>query len=352
MTTETSTQASSIPVMPPMCFRTQLQASQKSIKVVQSTRDQISNILTGKDNRLLIIAGPCSIHDPEAALDYATRLLRLSKEVEHKMLLVMRVYFEKPRTSVGWKGLVNDPYIDNSCDMAHGLRIARELLLEITSSGLGAGAEMLDPLISPYISDLISYTAIGARTSESQTHRQLASGLSMPVGFKNSTDGSLDSAVNAILSAKNSQSFLSMDDSGHVCIARTDGNHHGHIILRGGKSGPNYDSLTLNRAELLLQKNKLNTALVIDCSHMNAGKKYHNQINVWNESIINFLNGYRSIRGLMVESNIYEGNQQISKHLQYGVSITDECIGWETTEDLLLKTCLTLENHRVPIFGH
>lgn len=272
MNTLLHTSLESIPVISPEDLRSQLPLQELSANTIQYTRSAIRNILSGRDDRLIVITGPCSIHDPDAAMDYAYRLQQLSKRVSDRLLLIMRVYLEKPRTSTGWKGLINDPHLDGSCELEEGLEIARKLLTDITTLGLGTGTEMLDPLLFPYFSDLISYTAIGARTTESQTHRQFASSLPLPVGFKNATDGSIEPAINAIISARNPHCFPGVDDSGRICIIRTNGNRSGHLILRGGKKGPNYDALSLSKAENLLLQNNLNPSILIDCSHMNAAK--------------------------------------------------------------------------------
>lgn len=242
------------PLVSPRALAIQLPLEKQSWETVKKARTIVKRILCGKDNRLLVIAGPCSIHDPQAALDYASRLNKLRTRYEDRMFIIMRVYLEKPRTSVGWKGLISDPDMDGSCDIAKGLRIARKLLLSITSMGLATGMELLDPIISHFVGDLVSWASIGARTTESQIHRQMASGLTMPVGFKNSTDGCPESAVNSIAAARNRHSFMSVDRYGRVCIAHTSGNQWGHLILRGGKNGPNYDPDSLSRATNLLKK--------------------------------------------------------------------------------------------------
>lgn len=316
----------------------ELALSDESMKTVLLERKNIENIIRGKDKRMLLIVGPCSIHDPLAAIDYAEKLNQLRNKFEDRLVIIMRVYFEKPRTSVGWKGFINDPFIDGSCNMEEGLRRARKLLLDTTSMGLAAGMEFVDPLISHYIGDLTSWAAIGARTSESQIHREMASGLSIPIGFKNSTDGSLESAINSIISAKEPHCFISINRNGQICIKRTEGNKLGHIILRGGKQGPNYGSETLITTRSRLAQNNLNQSIIVDCSHMNAGKQFQNQISVWKDCIKKRNEGL-PISGLMVESNIMEGKQNVSnKPLDYGKSITDECIGWDATEQMIKQT--------------
>jgi 3-deoxy-7-phosphoheptulonate synthase len=325
-------------LMSPGELKAELQLTSHLKATILNARLAVQNILSGTDKRLLLIVGPCSIHDPAAALEYAQRLNILREKFQDRLFIIMRVYFEKPRTSVGWKGLINDPRMDDSCMMAEGLHTARSLLLSITSLGLTAGMEILDPLVSHYISDLASWAAIGARTSESQIHRELASGLQIPVGFKNGTDGSIESAINSIIAAANPHSFLNIDYSGQICITRTTGNKFGHLILRGSKSGPNYNEESITHCEINLKKSKLTPSLIVDCSHMNAGKCFHNQTKVWRDVINARRGGRKAIRGIMVESNLHEGNQQISPMPDYGVSVTDECIGWEKTEQLIAET--------------
>ncbi|MBK4775664.1 3-deoxy-7-phosphoheptulonate synthase [Candidatus Pantoea edessiphila] len=306
---------------------------------IADSRKIISDIIAGRDLRLLIVCGPCSIHDTKAAIDYANRLHELSKKINDQLYLVMRVYFEKPRTTIGWKGLINDPYMDNSCDMEAGLHIARNLLLSLVEIGLPLATEALDPNSPQYLGDLFSWSAIGARTTESQTHREIASGLSMPVGFKNGTDGNLDTAINAMCAASMSHRFVGINQSGQVCLLQTKGNPDSHIILRGGKE-PNYSPNNVAQCEKEMIKAGLNPYLMIDCSHGNSNKNYKKQILVA-ESVINQIKeGNRSIIGLMIESNINEGNQssdKLRREMTYGVSVTDSCINWESTEKLLHK---------------
>jgi 3-deoxy-7-phosphoheptulonate synthase len=288
---------------------------------------------------MLAIVGPCSIHDEAAALEYAGLVRDLSEKVGDTLHLVMRVYFEKPRTTVGWKGLINDPWLDGSNDIVSGLRKARSLLLKITEMGVPAASEMLDPIIPQYIADLVSWSAIGARTTESQTHREMASGLSMPVGFKNCTDGGLDTAINAIIASAAPQSFLGIDSHGRTCIVQTTGNPNTHLVLRGG-TRPNYDSVSVMEAQELLRKKNLPEAVMIDCSHDNSRKDHRSQSVVWQDAINQRLNGNSAIVGLMLESNLCEGNQKNTCQLstmKYGVSITDACISWESTEKLILS---------------
>jgi 3-deoxy-7-phosphoheptulonate synthase len=286
------------------------------------------------------VVGPCSIHDPEAAIDYAQRLSSLSKKVEQSMVIVMRVYFEKPRTTVGWKGLINDPHMDESFDIESGLRKARTLLIDINKLGLPAGTEALDPISPQYLGDLISWSAIGARTTESQTHREMASALSSPVGFKNGTDGGLSVAINALHSVSKPHSFLGINGEGQVAVTKTKGNRYGHIVLRGGSKGPNYDSVSIALVEKDLGDAKLPSNIIVDCSHANSNKDHNLQPLVFNDCVHQIIEGNRSIVGMMLESNIGPGNQKLQsdiKSMKYGVSITDACIDWETTEKTILE---------------
>ncbi|MDP8243082.1 MAG: 3-deoxy-7-phosphoheptulonate synthase [Candidatus Hinthialibacter antarcticus] len=326
------------PLLSPIELKRNLPMSDASAETVIQSRNSIKKMLINKDPRMLLIVGPCSIHDEKGAIEYARRLKALSDEVSDKLLVVMRVYFEKPRTTTGWKGLINDPHIDGSLDIAYGLHKGREILSQITEIGMPTATEFLDPIIPQYISDLISWAAIGARTTESQTHREMASGLSMPVGFKNNTDGNLEVAFNALQSARASHSFLGIDHDGRTAIYKTSGNRWGHIILRGGGGKCNYDPESIQQAMEGLKKADLPVSVMIDCSHANSGKKIENQEIVWKDSIHQRIAGNSAIIGLMLESNIYEGNQKITKdlsQLKYGVSITDACVNWETTETLV-----------------
>ena len=314
--------------------------TEASNRTVVDSRAAVERILSGEDRRLLIVVGPCSIHDHKGALEYAGRLQELAHRVADKLLLVMRVYFEKPRTIVGWKGLINDPHLDDTFDIAVGLRMARELLLEITGRGLPAATEMLEPITPQYIADLITLASIGARTTESPTHRQMASGLSMPVGYKNGTDGGLQVAIDAMQSARHAHSFLGIDPEGKTCIVQTAGNPSGHVILRGGHSGPNYTSEHLRAARERLQASGLPGMLLVDCSHANSSKDHRRQSIVWRDVIGQRVLGDESIMGLMLESHLFPGNQKLTRdltQLKYGVSITDACIGWEETESLILE---------------
>lgn len=304
---------------------------------IAASRQTISDIISGKDHRLLVVCGPCSIHDTEAALAYARDLKALADQVGDQLYIVMRVYFEKPRTTVGWKGLINDPHMDNTFDMEAGLHIARQLLLNLVEMGLPLATEALDPNSPQYLGDLFSWSAIGARTTESQTHREMASGLSMPVGFKNGTDGSLGTAINAMRAAAMPHRFVGINQAGQVCLLQTQGNPDGHVILRGGKK-PNYGPEDVAQCEKEMQQAGLRPALMIDCSHGNSNKDFRRQSGVAESAVAQIKDGNRSIIGLMLESNIHEGNQsseQPRSDMRYGVSVTDACINWETTESLL-----------------
>lgn len=314
----------------PATLLREIPLSEAGLAAVQDARTTVKNIVDRKDPRLLVITGPCSIHDIDAAKDYATRLKAFADAHSDTLYIVMRVYFEKPRTTVGWKGLINDPNLDDSFRIEEGLRKARELLVWLAELGMPAGTEALDPISPQYLSDLFAWSAIGARTSESQTHREMASGLSMPVGFKNGTDGSLDIAINAMRSAANPHRFLGINQEGQVSVLKTAGNPHGHVILRGGKE-PNYDSVNVALAEQAIASAKLVPSLVVDCSHANSHKNHELQPLVANNVGNQIVEGNQSIIGLMLESHINAGNQKLSENLQYGVSITDACIDWETT---------------------
>lgn len=319
-------------------IKQQLPLTESAATTVVNGRQIVQRILDHQDPRLFVVVGPCSIHDVGAAREYARRLRALADEVGDTLYLIMRVYFEKPRTTVGWKGLINDPHLDDSFDIAEGLRIARALLLEIAELGLPAGTEALDPLCPQYLDDLLTWTAIGARTTESQTHREMASGLSTPVGFKNGTNGNLDVAINALQSASRPHSFLGVNQYGQSAIIRTTGNRYGHVVLRGGSEGPNYDTVTIALCEQELTKNKLPHNIVVDCSHANARKDPALQPLVLNDCVHQILEGNRSIVGFMIESNLEWGNQSIPadrSKLKYGVSITDPCVDWDTTAKML-----------------
>lgn len=328
----------SVRLTAPNALKSALPMTERANQTVIDGRSAISSILSQRDPRLLVVMGPCSIHDPAGAMDYASRLNALRKEVEDQFCIVMRVYFEKPRTTVGWKGLIYDPHLNGSDDIQTGLRKARELLLEITGMGLPAATEFLDPVVPQYIADLVSWAAIGARTTESQTHRQMASGLSMPVGFKNGTDGSLQIAIDAMQSAMRPHSFLGIDPDGYTSIVRTTGNPDGHVVLRGGRLQTNYDVESIRDAAGSLKKAGLPEVLMVDCSHANSGKQHARQEEVWRSVIEQRVAGRTPIIGAMIESNLAEGSQSIPKNLadlQPGVSVTDACLGWEVTERIL-----------------
>ena len=314
--------------------------SERAAHTVETGRNVLQNILDGRDHRLMVIVGPCSIHDPVAGLDYARRLKQLADAVNDTLYIVMRVYFEKPRTSTGWKGFINDPDMDDSFHIDQGMRKARQFLLDVNELGLPAATEALDPIAPQYYGDLISWTAIGARTSESQTHREMASGLSTPVGFKNATDGSLDAAINGILSASAPHSFLGINESGETAIIRTRGNAYAHTVLRGGGGRPNYDTVSVSLAEKALSKAKLPTNLMIDCSHANSWKNHDFQPLVLKDVAHQIREGNTSIIGVMIESFIESGNQPIPEdrsQLIYGCSVTDACVNWDTTEKILTE---------------
>ena len=320
-------------------------------KSVVAGRRAIEDILDRKDPRLFVVVGPCSIHDPVAGLDYARRLKTLADQVADTMLLVMRVYFEKPRTATGWKGFINDPYMDDSFHIEAGMQMAREFLLSVNDLGLPAATEALDPIAPQYLGDLIAWTAIGARTAESQTHREIASGLSTPVGFKNGTDGSVETAINAIISASKPHSFLGINMQGRSSVVRTRGNRYGHLVLRGGGGRPNYDTVSVAIAEQALSKARLQQNVVIDCSHANSYKNPELQPLVMHDVVNQIRLGNQSIVGMMIESNIESGNQSIPEDLsklKYGCSVTDACVDWKTTEIMILEAHETL---RGPLAG-
>ncbi|ULJ64960.1 3-deoxy-7-phosphoheptulonate synthase AroG [Wielerella bovis] len=319
-------------LLPPIAHLYELPISDAAAELVVKTRQEIADLVHGKDNRLLVIIGPCSIHDTKAAMEYAQRLLPLRKKYEKKLLIVMRVYFEKPRTTVGWKGLINDPHLDGSFDINFGLRQARKLLLDLNNLGMPASTEFLDMITPQYYADLISWGAIGARTTESQVHRELASGLSCPVGFKNGTDGNLKIAIDAIGAASHPHHFLSVTKAGHSAIVHTSGNSDCHVILRGGKE-PNYSAEHVQAASEQLSKAGVTPKLMVDFSHANSRKDFRRQMEVAQDVAQQIQNGEQNIMGVMVESHLVEGRQD--KPECYGQSITDACIGWDTTEELL-----------------
>jgi len=322
----------------PRAIKAQLPMTEPANATVVRGRESIKAILQQRDPRLLVVVGPCSIHDVKGALEYAGKLNALRTDLADQMELIMRVYFEKPRTTIGWKGLINDPHLNNTHDIEDGLKKARRLLLEITGMGLPAATEFLDPIIPQYIADLITWAAVGARTTESQTHREMASGLSMPVGFKNGTDGSLQIAIDAMSAAMRPHSFLGIDQDGITSIVRTTGNPVGHVVLRGGRLRTNYDAESIREAETTLAKASLPPVLMVDCSHANSAKQHARQEDVWRSVIEQRVAGTRSLSGVMVESYLDEGSQPFPKdpgELRYGVSITDACLGWDVTERML-----------------
>lgn len=329
----------------PLQLHQRLPLSERAAAVVDEGRTALRRILDRQDPRLFVVVGPCSIHDPVAGLDYARRLKALQEEVQDTMLLVMRVYFEKPRTTTGWKGYINDPFMDDSFRVDQGMEKARRFLLDVCELGMPTGTEALDPISPQYLGDLISWTAIGARTTESQTHREMSSGLSTPVGFKNGTDGDIGIAINAILSASHPHSFLGINQDGRVAIVRTRGNQYGHVVLRGGDGRPNYDTVSVAMAEQALSKAKLPANIVVDCSHANSYKKPELQPLVMADVISQIVNGCQSLVGVMIESHIHAGNQPIPKNLselKYGCSVTDACVDWDTTATMLREAAARL----------
>ena len=319
-------------------------------------RQEVSDIIQKKSNKLLVVVGPCSIHDPKAAYDYAVNLKQLMEKYKDNLFIVMRVYFEKPRTTVGWKGLINDPHLDNSCKINDGLDLARKLLLEINKLEIPVGCEFLDTISPQYIADLVTWGAIGARTTESQNHRQLASGLSMPIGFKNGTSGDTDIAVDAVISSKASHVFLGVTETGKAAIVHTTGNKDAHVILRGGKDGPNYESDYINKLGNSLRNKKLVESIVVDCSHGNSKKIHSNQIFVAEDLARQIRNRETRIVGCMIESNIKEGNQKLvdPANLEYGKSITDACINLETTQKIfeILGNAILVRNNNSSLYRH
>ena len=329
------------PLPTPLEYQERLPLTEEISERVARGRREIARILSGEDDRLLVITGPCSIHDPTAGLEYASRLKHMADRNQDRMLIVMRVYFEKPRTTVGWKGLLYDPHLNGSYDITRGLHIAREFLLKVAEMGLLAATEFVDPITPQYLADLVSWAAIGARTAETQTHRQMASGLSMPVGFKNGTGGSIQLAVDGVVAAQMPHAFLGVDSNGRASIVMTKGNPHCHIVLRGGSRGPNYDPDSVADAVTRLQASGVCPYLVVDCSHGNSNKDHTRQAVIFREVIGQRLAGNRNIVGLMLESHLFPSSQKLDQSnpskLQYGVSITDACIGWEETTDLLAE---------------
>jgi 3-deoxy-7-phosphoheptulonate synthase len=326
------------PLRPPRQIKLRLALTDTISQHMFESRQAVRAIVRRDDPRLMVVVGPCSVHDPIAALEYAGRLRELAERYRERLFIMMRVYMEKPRTTIGWRGLINDPRIDGSYDMNEGIYRARELLLKVCALGLPTATEMLDPISPHYISDVVTLAAIGARTVESQTHRSLASGISMPVGYKNSTNGDILVAVQAFLSATHSHGFLGIDEDGMSCIVKTTGNPDGLVILRGSKNGPNYDTAAIARTEELMRSAGLAPAVMIDCSHANSGSDYSRQPIVWQSVIEERQRHQNAVVGVMVESNLFEGKQAIPadlSQLRYGVSITDACVSWETTEHML-----------------
>lgn len=342
------------PLRSPEALRERYPLSQQAVDRIQSYRDTVKRILDGEDHRLLVVVGPCSLHDADAARDYAQRLAALSAAVSDSLLIVMRAYFEKPRTTVGWKGLINDPHMDGSFAIEEGLEKARALLVDLSEMGLPLATEALDPIATQYIQDCISWTAIGARTTESQTHREMASGLPSPIGFKNGTDGGFTVAINALQAISHPHAYLNIAPSGQVAVVRSKGNC-GHVVLRGGNGKPNYDADSIAAAEKALTKAGIAANLMVDCSHANSAKDPANQPVVLEDVVKQIEKGNGSIIGIMIESNIHWGAQSLTNDLsalQYGVSITDGCIDWATTEkclydmaDRLKSTLPTRQRH-------
>jgi 3-deoxy-7-phosphoheptulonate synthase len=334
------------PLVSPALLHHEFPMTDEAAAVVAEARDRIRHILYNEDRRLLVIVGPCSVHDIDAAYEYGQKLANLRHELSGQLEILMRVYFEKPRTNVGWKGLINDPHLDGSYDINTGLRLARKLLLDLAHLGLPSATELLDPVTPQYIADVISWTAIGARTTESQTHREMASGLSMPIGFKNSTDGSLQAAMNAMLAASQPHHFLGINHSGLASIVTTTGNPDCHLVLRGGKGGPNFSTDHVTKAAEEMASLKLNPRMMVDCSHANANKDHNRQVNVLDDVAQQVEQGSTHILGVMIESHLKAGNQKIPKDLremEYGKSITDACVDFETTAKMLRKLAAAVE---------
>lgn len=332
--------ASLEPLITPDELQDLMPVSEEILNHILQSRLVVQNILDGKDERKFIVVGPCSIHDPKAAREYAKKLKDLSDKVAEKLFIIMRVYFEKPRTTVGWKGLINDPDLDDSFNIEKGLKVARQLLIDFNKMGLPCATEALDPISPQYLSELITWSAIGARTTESQTHREMSSGLSMPVGFKNGTDGSIEVAVNALKSVSHPHNFLGINSEGLICKVETRGNQYGHVVLRGGGGKPNYDRASIQDCAKILQNNNLPKNIVIDCSHENSNKDHTKQPAVFEDGISQIKDGNKAIVGFMIESFLKAGNQKLSgsvNDLEYGVSITDKCVDWETTEKMILE---------------
>lgn len=338
----------------PIAFKQELPSNTRQLQFINESRTHITNILEGTDQRLLLIIGPCSIHDTHAAKEYAQKLNILAKSVSKSFFIVMRTYFEKPRTALGWKGMLYDPHLDGSNDIESGIRYARQLLLDLADMQVPTATEFLDPLSPLFLSDLISWSCIGARTTESQIHRQLASGLPMPVAFKNSTSGNIHVAIKGVLTAASPHAFFGVDDTGQIAIIRTKGNPHAHVVLRGGENHPNYDAQSIEKTVEQLRKYSLPECVIIDCSHDNSNRCQDRQKIVFESSIQQYLNGNTAIRGLAVESHLFAGNQKIpldKTQLQYAVSLTDPCLDWKATEKLILENAFHFED-KLTMAGH
>jgi 3-deoxy-7-phosphoheptulonate synthase len=334
------------PLVSPALLHHEFPMTDEAAAVVAEARDRIRHILYNEDRRLLVIVGPCSVHDIDAAYEYGQKLANLRHELSGQLEILMRVYFEKPRTNIGWKGLINDPHLDGSYDINTGLRLARKLLLDLAHLGLPSATELLDPVTPQYIADVISWTAIGARTTESQTHREMASGLSMPIGFKNSTDGSLQAAMNAMVAASQPHHFLGINHSGLASIVTTTGNPDCHLVLRGGKGGPNFSTDHVSKAAEEMASLKLNPRMMVDCSHANANKDHNRQLTVLEDVAQQVEQGSNHILGVMIESHLKAGNQKIPtdlRDMEYGKSITDACVDFETTAKMLRKLAAAVE---------
>jgi 3-deoxy-7-phosphoheptulonate synthase len=326
------------PLPKPGQIKSELPETESIADLVTQSREVVQRILTGEDSRCLVIMGPCSVHDPQAIMEYAARVRELQDRVEERVFLVMRAYFEKPRTTLGWKGMLYDPHLDDSCDIAEGLRLCRKLLLDICALGVPTATEFLEPIVPHYMADLVTWAAVGARTTESQIHRQMVSGLSMPVGFKNATNGDLDAAVAAIQASRGPHAFLGINDEGQVVVANTRGNPYGHLVLRGGATGPNYGAEYVAFSRVLLDKAGCANGIIVDCSHANSGKDYRRQPQVFMDVHEQMKQPDHRIAGLMLESHLVAGQQKLGAgdSLTYGQSVTDACIGWDETEKLIL----------------
>lgn len=345
VTTLTQTGRTTRTLPSPQQLRQQLPLSVKLAQRVQQQRQQVRAIINGEDSRLLVVIGPCSIHNIDEAIEYAERLAAVSEQVSEQMLLAMRVYIEKPRTTVGWKGLLYDPHLDGSADMAQGLQLSRQLMLHTLELNLPVTTELLQPLTASYFDDLLSWAAIGARTSESQIHREMVSGLQLPVGFKNGTDGSVGIALDAMRSAAHGHQHFGLDHQGRAALVATQGNPDTHLVLRGGHQGPNYDAQSVAQACLAMRQAGLDAALMVDCSHANSGKNPQLQPQVLQSVLAQRAAGERSLRAVMLESNLMDGQQALCDNLQYGVSITDGCLGWDSTEQMLLDAAQQLQQN-------